>query len=543
VNERLDSRTAYAMWGLGVLAYISAILTRTSFGIAGVQAAERFAIGASTASLFVVVQLITYAAMQVPVGLLADRFGTRLVVSCGAVLMCAGQLTLAFTTVLPLAIAARVLVGAGDALTFIAVLRLLPAWFSAGRLPVLNQVTSLLGQVGQLLSSIPLAAVLLTFGWTAAFSTAAAASAGVAVLVGAFLRDAPPGGRTTTAGGASPWQQVRAVLRVPASRVGFWVHWASSIWGLVFPLMWGYPFLINGLGHSPAVAAALLTVFVFATAPLGIGFGMLSRRAPGQRVNLALLVTLLAAVPWSAVLLWPGQPPLWLLVVLMIGIAGSGPGAAISFDIVRSGNPLPQLATASGFVIVGGFFAGLVTILGVGVVLDHSGGYSMGAFRWAMAAQFVLWAIGVVGMYTTRAGARRLDRRRGVRYSSLRSLLGRVIGDAVATLRPGARRPRPIGSLALALGVGRTVHVAAVLPGTGGRLVAVDVPPEGRDDSWWRHRVGDYLEIVDTPELQVGAVEVRCPNRAETVRVRRLIDSALTGDDEALTVEVRTMAR
>ena len=212
----IDSPRAYAMWGLGVVAYISAILTRTSFGVAGVQATERFAIGASMASLFVVVQLITYASMQVPVGLLADRFGTRLVVTCGALLMSAGQFALALTTVLPLAIAARVLVGAGDALTFIAVLRLLPAWFSAGRLPVLNQVTSLLGQVGQLLSSIPLAAILFTFGWTAAFSCAAAVAAGVAVLVGAFLRDAPSGVRTTTADGPSPWQQVRAVLRVPA---------------------------------------------------------------------------------------------------------------------------------------------------------------------------------------------------------------------------------------------------------------------------------------------------------------------------------------
>ena len=307
--------------------------------------------------------------------------------------------------------------------------------------------------------------------------------------------------------------------------------------------MWGYPFLITGLEYSPAVAAALLTVFVFATAPLGIAFGMLSRRAPAQRVNLALMVNLLAAVPWAVVLLWPGQPPLWLLVLLMIGIAGSGPGAAISFDIVRSGNPLPQLATASGFVIVGGFFAGLATILSVGLVLDHAGGYSMAAFRWAMAGQFVVWAIGLVGMYVTRAGARRIERRRGVRYATMGTLLRRESRNLLAALRLARRRPRPVGSLALDLGVGRTVHVAAVLPGTGGHLVAVDVPPEAADVNWWQQRVGDYLEIVDTPELQVGAVEVRCATRTQTRRVRTLIDTVLTSRDEALTVEVRTLAR
>ncbi len=531
------------MWGLGVLAYASAILTRTSFGIAGVQAAQRFEVGASVVSLFVVVQLLTYAALQVPVGLLADRFGTRLVVTCGAALMCVGQFALAFGTVLPFAVAARVLVGAGDALTFIAVLRLLPAWFSPGRLPVLNQLTSLLGQIGQLLSSIPLAALLYTWGWTTAFSAAALFSAAVAVLVGTLLRNNPPGVPLNTVGRSPVREQVRSVLRVPATWVGFWVHWTSSIWGLVFPLMWGYPFLIGGMGYSPAVASALMTVFVFATAPLGIVFGMLSRRAPAQRVNLTLLVTLLAAVPWAVVLLWPAQPPLWLLVVLMVGIAASGPGAAISFDVVRSANSLRQIGTASGFVIVGGFFAGLVCILTIGLVLDHSGGYSMSAFRWAMATQFFFWTVGLVGLYTTRRKARAVDRARGVRYLPLWALAGREGRNLLAVLHLTSRRPRSIGSLPLALGLGRTVQVAAVLPGTAGRLVAVDEPPEGLAEAWWHERVGDYLEIVATPELQIGGIEVRCPNRSETARVRGLITAELELRAATLGFDVTTLHR
>ena len=53
------------MWGLGVLAYVVAVMQRTSFGVASVMATERFDAGASMISLFVVVQLLTYAAMQV----------------------------------------------------------------------------------------------------------------------------------------------------------------------------------------------------------------------------------------------------------------------------------------------------------------------------------------------------------------------------------------------------------------------------------------------------------------------------------------------
>ena len=140
------------MWGLGVIAYMVAVMQRTSFGVASVLATERFSAGASLVSLFVVVQLLTYALMQVPVGLPADRFGTRVVVGSGALLMCLGQLDLAFSTSLVSAIVARILVGAGDAMTFTAVLRMLPAWFSPGRIPVLNQLTGMVGQGGQLLS-------------------------------------------------------------------------------------------------------------------------------------------------------------------------------------------------------------------------------------------------------------------------------------------------------------------------------------------------------------------------------------------------------
>ena len=89
----IDSRRAWFMWGLGVLAYTVAVMQRTSFGVASVEASARYDAGASLVSLFVVVQLLVYAAMQVPVGVLADRFGTRLVLAAGAALMSSASST------------------------------------------------------------------------------------------------------------------------------------------------------------------------------------------------------------------------------------------------------------------------------------------------------------------------------------------------------------------------------------------------------------------------------------------------------------------
>src|SRR6185295_8847124 len=131
---------------------------RTSLAVAASAATERFHIGASMLSTFVVLQLLVYAGMQIPVGLLVDRFGPRVVLVTGGLVMASGQALLAVAHEPATAIVARVLVGAGDALTFISVLRLIPAWFPGKRVPLVTQLTGLIGQVGQIGSTFPLSA-------------------------------------------------------------------------------------------------------------------------------------------------------------------------------------------------------------------------------------------------------------------------------------------------------------------------------------------------------------------------------------------------
>ena len=530
-----------------MVAYAVAVMQRTSFGVASGLATERFAAGASVVSLFVVVQLLTYAGMQVPAGVLVDKFGSRLVIGCGATLMCLGQLELAFSTNLFSAMIARILVGAGDAMTFTAVLRVLPAWFSPGRIPVLNQLTGILGQSGQLLSSIPLAALLALTGWTTAFVAAASLSALMAVLVFGLLRNVPHGAAAGTAGDrVGVRRQVTDVLREPASRLAFWIHWICAFWPMLFTLMWGYPFLIFGLGYPQPVASGLFTVFVLAGIPCAPLIGLLSRRAPLQRTNLALMLSLLSALPWLAILLWPGPAPVWLLVILMVGLAASGPGSSIGFDVARAVNPMSRIGTASGIVIVGGFTAVLVHVWVVGAVIDPLGGYSLNAFRWAMSTQFIFYAIGITGAYIARTQARRLDRERGVRHPTLLAVLRREwwnLGVQWRIFRSPGSVGAPTGSLVLTLEDGRTVQIAAVLPGTGGRLAAIDVPPADAPDDWWHRRVSDYLDLVAAEDLEIGSVEVRCPNAATTTRVRSLLMTDLAARGATLNLEVVSRAR
>src|SRR4051812_42600424 len=220
----LGNARAWAVWGVGLSAYVVAVLHRTSLGVAGLDAQNRFHIGAGALASFAVLQLLVYAGLQVPVGLLLDRFGSLRLVVSGALVMAAGQALMATTHSIGGAVAARVLVGAGDAMTFISVLRLVPQWFPARRVPVLTQMTGLVGQAGQVLSAVPLAAVLAGPGWTTAFIGAAGAGVFVAIVAFAALHDTPErrisSGPAITLGRLG--RDLREAWRHPGTRLGLW---------------------------------------------------------------------------------------------------------------------------------------------------------------------------------------------------------------------------------------------------------------------------------------------------------------------------------
>lgn len=418
-RRRWTPSRAWVVWSVGVLAYVVAVFNRTSLGVAGPAALERFSTGTAVLSVFAVVQLVVYVGMQVPVGVLVDRFGTKRLLLAGAAAMVAGQAVLAVVTDVPGAFAGRVLVGLGDAMTFISVLRLVPAWFAARQVPVLTQVTGILGQLGQVLSAVPLAAVLAGPGWSAAFGGAAAVGALVAVLVLAVLRDAPPDAvlvrrRRSVA-------EVRGDLaeawREPGTRLGFWCHVTSQFSGMVFALLWGYPFLVQGLGLAPVAAGGMLTLQVAGGIAAGPVVGRLTALHPLRRSYLVLGIVATTALAWALVLAWPGAAPLGLVVVLVLVLSVNGPGSMVGFDFARTSNPPDRLGTATGVVNTGGFTASLLVILGIGVVLDLLAGEAvptLGDFRVAFGLQYLVWAVGVVMVVRTRRLVRRDLRERGV---------------------------------------------------------------------------------------------------------------------------------
>ncbi|MFC7375213.1 nitrate/nitrite transporter [Brachybacterium sp. GCM10030267] len=417
-SSTLGGPRAYVVWGAALVAYAIAVLQRTTMGVSGLEATERFGTSATIVSTFVVLQLLVYALAQVPAGLLLDRYGSRVTLTAGAVLMATGQLVIAQTDTVALAILARVVVGAGDALTFSSAVRLVPAWFPAGRVPILTQLTGILGQVGQIASAVPFVAVLTVAGWSTAFSAAAGVSGCAALLALLVVRASPPGI-------PRPRQKqnlariplvIGRIIRHPATQLGFCTHFTAGFTGIAFSMMWGYPYLTAGEGLSRPAASAVMTVLVVVSIIGGPVIGALTQRHPLRRSSLVLLILGTIAVPLTALVLWPGPAPIWLLLVLVAGFSIGGPASSVGFDFPRTDLARHRLGTATGMVIMGGFSGGLIAILLIGMILDllrPDGNYDLAAFRIAFAVQIPMLLVGTAGMLITRRNLRRRMAARG----------------------------------------------------------------------------------------------------------------------------------
>ena len=388
-------RRAIAVWSIGVSVYFVAVIFRTSLGVAGLDAADRFHVNASALSTFSILQLLVYAGMQIPVGLLVDRLGTKKVLTIGVVLFTAGQLGFAFSPSYGTALASRALLGCGDALTFISVLRLGTRWFPARRGPMVAQLAGLAGMAGNLVSTLVIARLLHGLGWTAAFAGSALAGAVVLVLLVLFLEDHPEGHApqpVSHQGAAYVRRQIAASWREPGTRLGMWVHFTTQFPAMVFLLLWGLPFLVEAQGLSRATAGELLTLVVLSNMAVGLVYGQLVARRNAARLPLALGTVGATALLWGATLSYPGdRAPMWLLIALCVVLGACGPASMIGFDFARPANPAERQGTASGITNMGGFVASMTTLFAIGVLLDATGNdYSL-----AFSAVFVLQALGI----------------------------------------------------------------------------------------------------------------------------------------------------
>lgn len=400
---------ALSVWVAAMLVYIVAMTGRTSFGVAGLEAINRFEVDASRIAVFTSVQLGVYALAQIPTGLLIDKFGPRRLLVIGSIIMGIGQVVLGFTANYWVAIAARILIGLGDATAFLSVMRILPYWFPLHRTPMFTQVTSSLGQLGQFMSAIPFSLVLGWAGWTTAFVTLGAVGILIAVAAAVAVADSPETLGIVSAPKERPNAQphrlgslLASVLHSPVAWQAFFIHWVGLAATNVFVMLWGMPMMTAGLDFSKTKAGWVLTWFSVCMVLVGPLHGKISSRASGYRPWLALGFVAVNISVWVVFFLAGGSYLSLFILISLVSLCT--PVANYGFDIVRENLDRTVVSTATGLGNMGGFISSMLGAQLFGVALDHLGhgpDYPMTDFRLAAFAVLGVWCVGIVGVLIT----------------------------------------------------------------------------------------------------------------------------------------------
>lgn len=363
----------------------------------------------------------TYAALQVPLGVLIDRYGARLLLTLGAVTAAMRGILFALATGLWTALIARALIGGGVAVGYIGTLKLASAWFPLQRFGLLAGPTLAAGTAGAVGAQVPLSLVVDSFGWRQTLFVMGIAGALLAALVFAIVRDRPPlSGETgamppAAAGAATPATADMGLVGILVRPETWLLVTVTGLTGapiLAFAGLWGLPCFGQVHGLERTTAATLTSLMLVAWAIGGPVLGALADRV-GSRARLILVVAALNCLLWLPFVFQPTLP-LAVALLLMLALGLGGGAMIIAFAIVRTVFGTAAAGRALGIVnssvlLVG---AGAQTVFGM--VLDALwSGETVGGHRVydpaAYAADFVLFALAAAVVVAAGLGLARVE--------------------------------------------------------------------------------------------------------------------------------------
>jgi MFS family permease len=362
-----------------------------------------FAIGAAAVGNLSAFYFYGYAGMQVPVGMMIDRFGPRRLMTTAGCVCAIGCLVFAWSDGLASASVGRFLIGASAAFSLVGAMAVAGQWFSARRFALLSGLAMMMGMAGGVFGQAPLRLVVERLDWRATVMLTGLGGLAIAISAWATVRDRRRGsggiGRVFAGLGRVLWNRQTWLIAIAG------LGTTGPLLG--FAGLWGVPYLATTHGLDRATAASI-------TSALFIGWGVgaplvgwysdrIGLRRPPFIAGLVLCTASMAALVYV-----PGLPVTGIVALCFLcGFGGSS--QIVGFAAVREHNAAGLAGTAIGFVNGAVTGAGALYQPLLGWLLDlawggemHAGAriYDAAAYRSAFG---VLVAGSFIGLLCTLA--------------------------------------------------------------------------------------------------------------------------------------------
>lgn len=370
-HSKNNLKKAYAIFFLATLFYLYEFVLQVAPAVMANDMMHTFHVTAKGFGVVSAFYFYAYAPMQLPAGLLFDRYGPRKLMTYALILCAIGSFFFASTDSLLTASLGRFLIGIGSAFSFIGVLVLLSRWFPASYFAVLAGVAQLMSSVGAIFGEMPLAILTNQVGWRMASFILSGVGFILALMIWICIRDYPD--VKTQAVPYRTFYEEWLRLKDVFSRPVTWINgsYACTIWTpiAVFGALWGVPYLSQKYQTSVVVASGLCSMIWIG---IGIGsplFGYISDKLSSRK--LALSGSALFGLISTVILLYVPNVSMNMMyfVLFFLGIGASG--QTVSFAVVKDTIPSHLVGSASGFNNLSVLIGGAIFQPLVGIFLHH----------------------------------------------------------------------------------------------------------------------------------------------------------------------------
>lgn len=405
------------VWGLAAALYLIAFYQRVAPAVITQELSRDFGLSAASLGNLSAFYFYSYVAVQIPTGLLADRWGPRKVLALGAALTAAGTLLFAVAPSVEWANAGRLAIGAAAGVAFVSMLKLASHWMPGRQFAFASGVALFVGVMGATLAGAPLRVAVDAFGWRPVMVASAGVTALVALAIWWVVRDDPLERGYESFypveehkdDVASMAAHLREVLAYRNTWVLLLIPGAFSGILLTFAGLWGVPFLVSQYGFTQREAAAMASAMLIAWSLSSVAYGPISERM-GRRKPIYFAGLVVTMALWSVVVFVPGLARA-ALIALLIGVSIAGGVFILCFAFAKESVPARLAGTASGIANMGVMLGGMLMQPLVGFLLDRhwdgtlEGGvrvYNFAGYQWGFATMLGWGLLALVLLAFTR---------------------------------------------------------------------------------------------------------------------------------------------
>jgi len=403
VNKYAPLRLALSMWGLAAAFYLYGFFQRVAPAALAQDLMRDFGLTAAALGNLSAFYFYAYAVMQLPTGLLVDRYGPTRLLLIGALMAGLGSLLFALSPTAPLAGIGRALVGGSHAVAWVSMLQLITHWFPTRKFGTMSGLSLAVGTIGAVLAGPPLRWLADDFGWRAVIAASGVIAVALALMIRKIVRNdprdcgyysyVPPRNAVGSHRRPPMWHGLVEIWKIRNTSLLFLVN--SGLCGsfLTFTGLWGVPYLTQlhalSVQQASLITSTMLVLFAIGGPVIGTWSDRLKRRKT-PFVAGALMLT----VSFAVLALTPRAPLIVLAPLLFAGAFGAS-AMALSFALAKESAPARLQGTVIGAVNMGVMTGTLIQMPLIGVILDHhwSGELVNGARQYGFAAYQSAWLL------------------------------------------------------------------------------------------------------------------------------------------------------